>query len=296
MEIQRPEKKFMLHFIVNPHAKNIKKVVKEFKGRLDGADVPYELYEGESRGEMMAYVRKISEAGEKRIVAVGGDGTLNDVMNALSDPCGTELGLIPAGTGNDFAEAAKIPFGAAALDLILHSEAKETDYLDCGGKRSLNIAGLGIDVDVLERCYKMKRGSDRGKYFRALLSSLIHYRGQRVKVTADGAERELTALIAVACNGTQFGGGIPIDPLARMDDGKIDLLLVALPKRWKIPFYLVKLMRGKAPFLPIVERMLCEEVTVEQADGEFVQLDGELVRSKLLSCKIVHGKLKVYRG
>ena len=286
----------MLHFIVNPHARNIAKVVGELKARLAETDAAWELFEGASREEMTAYVRKLTGEGERRIVAVGGDGTLNDVVNALSSPDGVELGLIPAGTGNDFAEAADIPFGAAALDLILNGEPKETDYLDCGAFRSINIAGLGIDVDVLERCYRMKRGSDRGKYFRALLSSLIHYRGQRVKVTADGAERELTVLIAVACNGTQFGGGIPIDPLARMDDGKIDLLLVELPKRWKIPFYLIKLMHGKAPSLPIVKRSLCEEVTIEQRDGEFVQLDGELIRSKVLTAKIVHGKLKVYRN
>ena len=286
----------MLHFIVNPHARNIAKVVGELKARLAETDAAWELFEGASREEMTAYVHKLTGEGERRIVAVGGDGTLNDVVNALSSPDGVELGLIPAGTGNDFAEAAGIPFGAAALDLILNGEPKETDYLDCGAFRSINIAGLGIDVDVLERCYRMKRGSDRGKYFRALLSSLIHYRGQRVKVTADGAERELTVLIAVACNGTQFGGGIPIDPLARMDDGKIDLLLVELPKRWKIPFYLIKLMHGKAPSLPIVKRSLCEEVTIEQRDGEFVQLDGELIRSKVLTAKIVHGKLKVYRN
>ncbi len=286
----------MLHFIVNPHARNIAKVVGELKARLAETDAAWERFEGASREEMTAYVRKLTGEGERRIVAVGGDGMLNDVVNALSSPDGVELGLIPAGTGNDFAEAAGIPFGAAALDLILNGEAKETDYLDCGAFRSINIAGLGIDVDVLERCYRMKRGSDRGKYFRALLSSLIHYRGQRVKVTADGAERELTVLIAVACNGTQFGGGIPIDPLARMDDGKIDLLLVELPKRWKIPFYLIKLMHGKAPSLPIVKRSLCEEVTIEQRDGEFVQLDGELIRSKVLTAKIVHGKLKVYRN
>ncbi len=286
----------MLHLIVNPRAKNIKKALKGVKERLEGAHEAYEIFEGKSREEMTAYVRGLSEAGERRFVAVGGDGTLNVVVNALSTLDGVELGLIPAGTGNDFAEAAKIPFGAKALDLILGGEPKATDYLDCGGKRSINIAGLGIDVDVLTRCYKMKHGSDRGKYFRALLAAVFRYKGQKVKVTADGQVREFTAFIAVACNGKQFGGGIPINPLASMDDGKIDLLLISLPKRWKIPFYLLRLMRGKAPALPITERILCEEAVIEQTDGEYIQLDGELFPSKTLSCKIVHGKLKVYRG
>ncbi len=287
----------MLHFIVNPHAKNAKKVLPALKGRLAEADAEYDLFEGESREEAIAHVRALSEAGERQFVAVGGDGTLNDIVNALTTLEGVELGLIPAGTGNDFAEAAGIPFGEKALDLILSGEAKETDYLDCGTHRSLNIAGLGIDVDVLERCYRMKRGSDKGKYFRALLSSLFRYKGQRVKVTVDG-ERvwEHTAFIVAACNGRQFGGGIPIDPLAKVDDGKIDLLLISLPKRWKIPFYLVKLMHGKAPDLPITERVLCDEAVIEQTDGEYIQLDGELLPAKVLTCRVVHGALKIFRG
>ena len=286
----------MLHFIVNPHAKNAKKVLPELKSRLAEADAEYDLFEGESREETIAHVRDLSEAGERQFVAVGGDGTLNDVLNALSTLEGVQLGLIPAGTGNDFAEAAGIPYGAKALDLILSGEAKETDYLDCGDRRSLNIAGLGIDVDVLTRCYSMKHGSDKGKYLRALLAAVFRYKGQKVKVTSDGKVREFTAFIVVACNGKQFGGGIPIDPLAKMDDGKIDLLLISLPKRWKIPFYLIKLMRGKAPFLPITERVLCDEVVIEQTDGEYIQLDGELFPSKVLECRAVHGELKFFRG
>ncbi len=286
----------MLHFIVNPHAKNGKEVIARLRQRLETAGEAYEIFEGANREEMMRYVAELSDGGEERIIAVGGDGTLNDVLNALTHPERTMLGLIPAGTGNDFAEAAGIPYGEEALDLILRGEAKAIDYLDCGPWRSINIAGLGIDVDVLERCYKMKHGSDKGKYFRALLASLIHYRGQRVKVTSDGEEKTFTALIVAACNGKQFGGGIPLDPLAILDDGKIDLMLVSLPKRWKIPFYLLRLMHGKAPYLPIVERVLCEEVSIEQETGEYIQLDGELIASRSLCCKIVHGQLRFFRG
>ncbi len=285
----------MLNFIVNPHAKFARKTAEELKARLCAQETPYAIEISESREELRARARELSDAGET-VIAVGGDGTLNDVLSSI-DPEKCVLGLVPAGTGNDFAVAANIPFGAAALDLILGGTPVETDFIDCGeGLRSMNIAGLGIDVDVLERCYRMKRGSDRGKYFRGLISSLMHYRGQRVEVCADGEKFSFTAFIAAVCNGTQFGGGIPLCPPASLGDGKLDLILARQPKRWKIPYYLVKLMHGKAPQLKIVKHILCEEAEIVQTDGESIQLDGELLSSKKLTARVVHGKLKMYRG
>ena len=263
----------MLNFIVNPHAKFARKTAEELKARLCAQETPYAIEISESREELRARARELSDAGET-VIAVGGDGTLNDVLSSI-DPEKCVLGLVPAGTGNDFAVAANIPFGAAALDLILGGTPVETDFIDCGeGLRSMNIAGLGIDVDVLERCY----------------------RGQRVEVCADGEKFSFTAFIAAVCNGTQFGGGIPLCPPASLGDGKLDLILARQPKRWKIPYYLVKLMHGKAPQLKIVKHILCEEAEIVQTDGESIQLDGELLSSKKLTARVVHGKLKMYRG
>ncbi len=286
----------MFYFIVNPCSKGAGKLLGPLISRLKEEGVEFEIVAEEDSGQTRSRVRALTEGGAQKVVAVGGDGTVNDVLCGLYDPARIELGIVPAGTGNDFATAARIPEGLAALDLILHTEAKYTDYIECGdGLRSMNIAGLGIDVDILQRVEAMGHGGEKSKYYRGLLASLKSYRGQKVTVSADG-ERETTALIAAVCNGTDFGGGIPICPQAKLDDGLLDLVLVDCPKRWKLPYYLIRLMRGTAPKLPIYHHSLVEEAVIRQETGDKVQLDGELVEAKTLSVRVVHGKLRMFRG
>lgn len=284
----------MLHLIINPNSRKTQKHLKAIEKKLRDEGAEYEICAGGSKEETRRIAGELSRS-PSTIVTVGGDGTLNDVLSGIAVMENVTLGLVPLGTGNDFAKAANIPAGVKALDLILHSEPKPTDYLQCGeGMRSMNIAGLGIDVDILERCYHM-HGSAKGKYFRSLLVSLRKYAGQKVRVTADGNTFEEVAFIAAVCNGRYFGGGIPICMPAEMGDGKLDLVVIGCPKRSKIPLLLMKLMRGKILTEPIARHILCDAVCIEQ-EGEYIQLDGELVRSKVLDACIVHGKLNMYRG
>ncbi len=288
----------MITFVLNPKAKKAAGVQSLIEERMAREGLEYEFLSGESKEETRSLLlEKTKEEGVHRIVAVGGDGTLNDVLSGLSDPARVELGLVPVGTGNDFAVAAGIPEGAAALDLIVKGEAKPTDFIECpNGLRSMNIAGLGIDVDILERCARMKHGGSKGKYFRSLLVSLFRYKGERIEVSVNGENFSLDAYVAAVCNGVQFGGGIRICPPAKLDDGKLDLVVVRSPKRWKLLIELGYLMRGKILSRPISRHILCEEARIVRVDGNAVQLDGEIVGTRVLDAKIVSGKLKMYRG
>lgn len=286
----------MLNFIVNPHAKAARAAMEKISERLAEAGVPYDIHGGESQEDVRARIRALSEEGERVFIAVGGDGTVNDVLSSVKDPAALELGIIPVGTGNDFAAAAKIPAGLSALDLILEGRSKFTDYIEFDeGFRSLNIAGLGIDVYILEQCYRMKFGRAKSKYFRSLLSALAKYRGQRVMVEVNGEQFSDRSLIACICNGTQFGGGIPICPPADIEDGKLDLFVASCPSRVKIPFLLIKLMRGKILNSPVARHILCESVRIVQVEGKTAQFDGELAETRTLTARVVHEKLKVFR-
>lgn len=288
----------MLDIIVNPNARKgkIKRLIAEVEKKLKAEGAAFCFHFSEREGGIREHARRLSEAGECTLVAMGGDGTLNELISGISDPARVTVGLIPAGTGNDFAEAAHIPGGLKALDLILHGEAKYTDYLECGeGLRSINIAGLGIDVDILERCSRM-RGTQRSKYFFSLLASLCKYKPIKLKVTVDGETKEYSSLIAAACNGKQFGGGIPFCPEAEVDDGLIDLAVVDCPKRIRIPFELMRLMKGKLMSRPIAHRVRCTQAEIVPEIPCKVQLDGELVEIEKLSVKVVSGTLKMFRG
>ncbi len=287
----------MLHFIINPNIKKLAALLDGIAVRCKEAGVPFDFHEGESAEETREIARKLSSEGPVTIVAVGGDGTVCDVLNGIAVPEDVSLGILPMGTGNDFAASAKLPAGLAALDLILHGEATPVDFIECDdGKRSMNIAGLGIDVDILERCYRMKHGGKKGKYFRSLLTSLAKYKGQKVEITVDGEVLSKTALVVAVCNGKQFGGGIPICPPAEIDDGLLDLVIVDCPRRIRIPFELIHLMRGRIIGRPIVRHIRCEQVRIVQIEGTSAQFDGEIETCRIMDVHIVHGKLKLFKG
>ncbi len=289
----------MLHFIVNPRSLRGKSkgLLEKIEARLKAEQREYVLHKTEKKGDATAYAREISGTAGETIVAIGGDGMANDVLCGIIDPATVTFGLIPAGTGNDFAVSGNIPHGMAALELILKSEPKYTDYLQFDdGHRSLNVAGQGIDVDILERCDRMKVFRGKSKYFLSLIATLFRYAGNRVEIEVDGKKWQTNSMIVSFCNGRVFGGGIPICPPAEIADGKMELVVVDCPKRSKLLGALVKLMKGKLLTLPFAHRFSCERAVVTPLSSHSAQFDGEVYPVESLGVSIVTQKLLMYRG
>ena len=240
-------------------------------------------------------VRELTRAGETNLIAHGGDGTLHEVLNGLADPALCSLGLIPSGTGNDFAEKIGLPLDPVqAAELILSTEAKPTDYLEVGGVRCMNVAGIGMDVDVLERC---KKGKLKGKlkYLLSLVQSLFSFKGIKVQIESEGVVEERDVLIAAACNGSQFGGGIRICPVADVSDGKLDTVIVdCIGGKMKIIKAFIELMKGRILQYPRAKHFRCEKLKFTPATPCTVQLDGELYKDLEFTVQ-VHNGLKFYR-
>ena len=286
----------MLNVIVNQQARRVKKLVAKTEERLTAAGVAYRIFYTDKPGAAFKYARSLSSAGGTEFLVVGGDGTVNEVLSGLTDPAACTLVMLPAGTGNDFAAAAGIPVGLRALDLYFNGVPRPVDYIECGTRRSMNIAGTGIDVEILRRCQRMKHGTNKGKYFRALVACLLRYRGTKVRVTVNGETREYTALIAAVCNGTRLGGGIPLCPPAKIDDGQLELVIVDCPPLRTLVPELVRLMRGKLLTRPIAHHIPCSGAVIEGEGNIFVQYDGEICEEGALNARIVSGALKLYRG
>lgn len=270
--------------------------LKKLKERMQASGKEYEIHLTDRKGQAAEYAARLSEKEGATIVAVGGDGTVNEVLSGIADLSRCTFGILPCGTGNDFAASVDLPEGLDSLDIILRGETKYTDYLQFeDGKRSLNIAGVGIDVDILDRCER-GRWHGKGKYFLSLLKSVFTFRGIRLAVEANGERKEYNAMIAACCNGKQFGGGIRICPSAVVDDGKMDLVVVDFPQKSKIPGALLKLMKGKIFDLPFAHHILCEKAVIETEDNIIAQFDGELKQVSGMSVSLVSGKLKMLRG
>ena len=287
----------MYGIIVNPNAgkgkgkKNLKTVLKLFSER--GAE--YSVFETTRAGEAKEFSERLTSSGEQEIIVVGGDGTLHEVLNGLSDPSSCRLGLIPSGTGNDFSAAAGLPSNAAqAAEIILSGETKETDFLCVGGVRCMNVGGLGMDVDVLVRCKKGRFVKGKIKYLLSLLQSLFTFKGYEIEIESGERRETHKALIAVACNGTQIGGGIRICPASVIDDGKIDVMAVECMGKAQIVKAFLYLMKGKVLDYPAAEHFLCERVKIVPSQPCTVQLDGELYDGLEFDARIECG-LKMYR-
>lgn len=287
----------MYHIIANPTAgsKKVVRMLKKVRKILDERGVEYTVHATTHKGEGREIAEELTKEDGVEIIALGGDGTVHEVLNGIRDVTKCRFGIIPSGTGNDFAATAKLPYDAEkALDVILNGEVKDTDYLTVGGKRCMNVSGMGIDVDVLVRCSKGKQAG-KIKYLRNLIVSFFKYKGNEVTVECEGETFTQKSLVVVACNGKKFGGGIPICPVAELEDGKMDVIAVeCLKSRWDILRAFILLMRGKIMTYPHKRYFKTERVKITPSKPEVVNLDGELYENLEFDAKICHG-LKMYR-
>ena len=288
----------MIDFIINGNAgaKAPKRAKKRISAVLDQKGIPYAFHETKCAKDAIRISRELCAAGATTVVAVGGDGTINEVLNGL-DVEKTNFGIIPCGSGNDFITSVNIPKNIEkALDIILNCQPKYTDFMVCDGVRGINIIGTGIDVEILKRCERSKILKGKMKYFISFLISLIKFRFYKLQLPdKDGNLKDTSALILACGNGKRFGGGINMCPNAVVDDGKMDFVFVSEVKRNKIPGAFIKLMKGK-----IHEKEFCHFSLEEHVFAHFdppacIQIDGELYENLKFDITLVHDKLKLYR-
>lgn len=290
----------MLDFIVNPKAGMIKglkyrRTVKKIKKYLEREGIEYCFHETNHKNHAKEYATELINNGATDIIVVGGDGTLHEVINGFHSFDKCNLGLIPCGTGNDFAGVCGIPKNTnKALDIIVKGAPKYTDYMQMPSIRGMNVIGMGIDVDVLEKYENLKRKTNFG-YTRCLVKSLIKFNYVDFDATINGETTHYESFIACAANGTRFGGGIKICPDASIDDGKIDFVAVEKMKKIKIPMAFIRLKLGKVKNISGAHMIKAERIKVSGGENSIIQVDGELYKNIEFDVKVVHNELKMYR-
>lgn len=215
-------------FIINPAANNGKavRVWEQVADHLAKAGIPYGFAYSRDEEDLARIARQA--AAEYQIVAgVGGDGTLSRIAGAL---VGTQacLGIIPAGTGNDFARVYAIPTDpAAACRIVCEGKQVSLDLGLCNGRFFYNIVGTGLDAEVAADANRIfKKISGSLSYLLALLRQLAVYRPRRVKLTVDGESREEKVWLVAVANGRYYGSGMKVAPDADPQDGLADIVIV----------------------------------------------------------------------
>ena len=291
----------MLDFIVNPLAggkkgKKIKRAVNIITEKLKNLNIDFHFHYTEYPKHAVTLAAELIKSGATDIIVVGGDGTLHEVLNGFSDFDRVNLGLIPCGTGNDFAAAAGIPEDPEkALDVILTSTPQFTDFMQMPTVRGMNIIGMGIDVDVL-RAYEKARRKTKLTYTLCLIKSLFKFDYIDFDAeTSDGKKENYRSIIAAVANGHRYGGGIEICPPAKPFDGKLDFVAMKEMKKLKLVGAFAKLKKGKVLSLPQAVHFTATDVNITPKGDYTVNVDGQLYDNIPFEVKTVSNTLRMYR-
>ena len=290
----------MLELIVNPIAggkngKRMKKNLALIESRLTERNVQYAISRSEKKGDIKTIARDLVNSGATEIVCVGGDGSLHEVINGIDDLSKINLGLVPCGTGNDFANAIKLPTDPVkAIDLIIDGTPKYTDYLQLPTVRCINIAGIGIDVEVLKKYEALKKKTKFG-YTRCLVKTLLNFDFTDFTAEYDGKKEKYRSFIACVANGITYGGGIPICPVADPADHLLDFVAVKEIRGLKIIGAFLKLKKGNILTLKQSFHARAEKISIGTEIPCTVNVDGELYENIPFSVETVSDRLKMYR-
>ncbi|GGE19374.1 diacylglycerol kinase [Marinithermofilum abyssi] len=273
----------MRWFIVNPVAGNGRgqKVWRQLKKIMDERQIPYRVLFSEQAGHAEELARRaVLRSDVKSVIAVGGDGTVHEVGNGLVGSI-MPMGFIPAGSGNDFALAHRIPANPGqALERILQHQVRRVDTADIDGKTMIGFAGIGFDGRVAEavNLSSFKRWLGKLNYIWGALRVLRSFEPAQVSVSIDGKKIDVGGvwLIAVA-NNPYYGGGMKICPFAVNDDGKLDICCVNNLSRHQFLKIFPTVYKGVHIHHPSVTMRQGKEIIIDSDTRMVIHADGEVI-------------------
>ncbi|MGH2418032.1 MAG: diacylglycerol/lipid kinase family protein [Candidatus Limnocylindria bacterium] len=252
-------------------------------------------------GDAEALAADADRVGHDRVIAIGGDGTVQEVVNGLlAASAPAELGIVPLGSGNDLARSLGLPAElASAWRVAIGSETRAIDVARArngdGTERWFASAG-GIGFDAQVAAAMIARGgwqAGRAGYLFTTLAELRRFSNRRVRLTIDGISSEHDVLLVAIANGAYYGGGMRIAPDARPDDGFLDVCVVGDISRITAIRQLPNLYRGTHVRHAQVSMHRGRSIEVDGDGATRVHLDGEPFGSLPLRVSLVPGALRV---
>ncbi|MFA6118499.1 MAG: YegS/Rv2252/BmrU family lipid kinase [Parachlamydiales bacterium] len=270
-----PSIKEKIYFIINPKSgtsnkKNIEKLIHRF---VDVSKYHYEIEYTHGPNHATSLSAKAVELGYNIIVGVGGDGTINEVAKGLINTTSI-LGIIPCGSGNGVANHLKIPKDPIlALKLINRSTFSIIDTVNVNDKFFLGIAGIGFDAHIAGKFANMKK---RGflSYAKLVLLEFFKYKSNNFELIIDGDSINKEGFLLSFAKSTQYGNDIKIAPLAKIDDGHLQIAILKYPPFYAILDIILKLKNGSIHKSKYYETIKCKTLMVKNYNT-LAHLDGE---------------------
>lgn len=288
-------------FIINPNAGSVGEIeaLRERLGSLRDAEVRLTRKAGDAK----TIARRALASGAELIVAAGGDGTLNEVVNGLAADFGrARLGLLPLGTGNDFARSIDVPADLdAALDILAAGRLRTVDLARAtlGRRRRwfINMSAGGFSGAVSEKAAEVKDRWGPLAYLRAAVGTLPQLQGHDVRVTLDGGERlAVEAYNVVVSNGRFVAGGIPVAPQSRLDDGRLDVMIAPNATIPQLARLIPQVLLGRHTESDLLLFRKAAQIEIESDPPMSFNLDGELLGDGPIRFEVKPRALEVIVG
>lgn len=283
--------------IVNPIAAggNALKVWPQVEKTLSTTGWDLQVHFTEERGHATYLAAQAVRDNREVVLAAGGDGTLNEVVNGLA---GTpvKLGVLPVGTGNDFARTIKMPKDPLEASVVLNrGKTLAVDLGKIGDRYFINASGVGLDAEVVLE-FERRRGNTRAvwlNYFSSLLKILYRFNPRPLTIKYDGIVEEITAMQVTIANGKYFGAGMMVAPNADIADGFFNLCVVEKIAKHEFLKALPAVYRGKHGEHPAVRFIQAKKVEIISPVPVSVQMDGEYAGEVPVIIENVPGAIQV---
>ncbi len=286
-------KKLRYLLIVNPEAgsRRTMQALPQIDSIMRREQAEFEFHFTEKPGHATELVKEFGDRFDV-IVSVGGDGTINEVLNGLPD-LNKPLGMIPIGTGNDFARSCCIPHDSVedAIRILLANDVKKVDIGEVNGRRFINVMGMGFEGRANEVGRKLGFITGALRYLLAIGYTFITYRRIPVRLTFGDTVLDSDLFLTSIGNGWNVGGGLQLTPKAKLDDGLLDICYLEQISRLRIIAVFSRLYDGTIDTVREVANFQADEITIECKKHLPIHIDGEQMT-------LVDGKctVKVHAG
>lgn len=285
-------------FIVNPSAGKGKalKRIPEIENIFKKVNEEYIIEVTKKPGHATEIARNYSNKDVYRIYAIGGDGTLNEVLNGMAES-NCSLGVIPSGSGNDFVRSiAGVDTRDNIVCRMVHGKEQYVDLGRIGRRYFLNISSIGIDAEIAYNAREFKRLpfiSGHMAYLLSIFTTVFKYNSKQIEFQIDDKRiKEDTLLIAVA-NGIYYGGGMKIAPKADLYDGIFDVCHVRKVSKGKILRLFPKVIKGEHDIIDEVSFYKGRNITITCKEEFTINIDGELSRVKKVDFEVIPRGMKI---
>jgi YegS/Rv2252/BmrU family lipid kinase len=283
------------------------RVEPELRRYLEAEGFGFDLVRTARRGHASELAEQAVRDGFELVVAAGGDGTAHEVVNGLMTTSGGReagtLGIIPIGSGSDFAHTAGVPTDLrAACHRLAHGQVRVVDVgrITMPGRATRyfdNTLGIGFDGVVTVEAVKVKWLRGLALYLPVVLKTVfLSLKIPRVTIEYDGEEMALRALMVCVANGPREGGGFFVAPQAQLDDGLFDLCITREVSRLAMLGLIPHFMQGTHVGQEPVTMTRARRVTISSPDDLVAHVDGEVLCTDghQITCEILPHRLRVW--